>query len=154
LDVGDVEITRAGAIVTVRRSQTDQEGEGQKVGVSRGKHPATCPVRALVAWLVLLDADGGPIFRSVDRLGRIRATRLGDRDVARVVKRAAARADLHPRRYAGDSLRAGLATAAAIAGVEERAIMAQTRHRSVAVARRYIRDGSLFRGNAAATVGL
>jgi integrase len=98
LDVGDVEIAREGAIVTVRRSKTDQEGAGQKVGVPRGKHPATCPVRALVAWLELLDADGGPIFRSVDRLGRIRATRLGDRDVARIVKRAAARADLDPAR--------------------------------------------------------
>jgi len=55
---------------------------------------------------------------------------------------------------AGHRPRAGLATSAAIAGVEERAIMAQTRHRSVAVAQRYIRDGSLFRGNAAAAVGL
>lgn len=63
-------------------------------------------------------------------------------------------ADLDPERYAGHSLRAGLGTSAAIAGVEERQIMARTRHRSVAVARRYIRDGSLFRGNAAAAVGL
>jgi integrase len=154
LDVGDVAIAREGAIVTVRRSKTDQEGAGQQVGVPRGKQPASCSVRALLAWLELLDADAGPIFRSVDRLGRIRPTRLGDRDVARIVKRAAARADLDPRRYAGHSLRARLATSAAIAGVEERAIMAQTRHRSVAVARRYIRDGSLFRGNAAAAVGL
>ena len=58
------------------------------------------------------------------------------------------------KHYAGHSLRAGLATSAAAAGVEKRAIRAQTRHRSVAVARRYIRDGSLFRGNAAAAVGL
>jgi len=63
-------------------------------------------------------------------------------------------AGLDPSRYAGHSLRAGLATSAAAAGVEERAIMAQTGHKSVAVARRYIRDGSLFRGNAAAAVGL
>jgi len=154
LDVADVEITREGAIVTIRRSKTDQEGEGQKVGIPRGKHPGTCPVRALTAWLDQLDADSGPIFRAVDRLGRIRATRLSDRDVARIVKRAAAAAHLDPERFAGHSLRAGLATSAAIAGVEERQIMAQTRHRSVTVARRYIRDGSLFRGNAAGQVGL
>jgi integrase len=63
-------------------------------------------------------------------------------------------AGLDPKRYAGHSLRAGLATSAAAAGVEERAIMAQTGHRSVTVARRYIRDGSLFRGNAAGLIGL
>ena len=154
LDAGDVELAREGAIVTLRRRKTDQEGEGRKVGIPRGKHPATCPVKALTAWLDQLDTDGGPIFRSVDRLDRIRPTRLSDKDVARIVKRAAERAGLDPERYAGHSLRAGLATSAAAAGVEERAIMAQTGHRSVVVARRYIRDGSLFRGNAAAAVGL
>ena len=93
---------------------------------------------------------------SVDQLkvDRIRPPRLSDRDGGRIVKRAAARAGLDPSHYAGHSLRAGLATSAAIAGVEERAIMRQTRHQSVAVARRYICDGSLFHGNAAAAVGL
>ena len=64
------------------------------------------------------------------------------------------RAGLDPARYAGHSRPAGLATSAAMAGAEERDIMRQTRHTSVAVARKYIRDGSLFRANAAATVGL
>jgi len=73
---------------------------------------------------------------------------------ALIVKRAAELGGLGPARYAGHSLRAGLATSAAIAGAEERDIMRQTRHTSVAVARRYIRDGSLFRANAAAAVGL
>ncbi len=80
--------------------------------------------------------------------------RLSDRAVAIIVKRAAEAAGLDPARYAGHSLRAGLATAAAQAGVSERAIMAQTGHRSVTMVRRYIRDGSLFRENAAAAVGL
>jgi hypothetical protein len=70
------------------------------------------------------------------------------------VKRAAELAGLDAARYAGHSLRAGLATSAAIAGAEERDIMRQTRHKSVAVARRYIRDGQLFRANAADTAGL
>ena len=153
LDVADVELVRDGAIITVRRSKTDQEGQGRKVGIPRGKHAATCPVRALTAWLERLDGSG-PIFRAVDRLGRIRPTRLSDQDVARIVKRAAVAAGLDPSRYAGHSLRAGLATSAAAAGVEERAIMQQTGHKSVTVARRYIRDGNLFRGNAAAAVGL
>lgn len=154
LDTTDVEITREGAIVTIRRSKTDQEGEGQKVGIPWGQSPETCPVTALTAWLANLERGCGPIFRSVDRFDRLGAARLSDRDVARIVKRTAAAAGLNPERFAGHSLRAGLATSAAMAGVEERQIMAQTRHKSVTVARRYIRDGSLFRGNAAASVGL
>jgi integrase len=149
-----VQLVSEGAIVTLRRSKTDQEGERQKIGVPRGKHAATCPVRALTAWLDVLGAEDGPIFRAVDKLHRVRPTRLSDRDVARIIKRAAARAGLNPTRYAGHSLRAGLATSAAIAGVEERPIMAQTRHKSVTVGRRYIRDGWLFHGNAAARIGL
>ena len=80
--------------------------------------------------------------------------RLPDKAVARIVKRTTAVAGLDPDRYAGHSLRAGLATVAATAGVGERAIMAQTGHRSVVMVRRYIRDGALFRDNAAAAVGL
>jgi hypothetical protein len=79
---------------------------------------------------------------------------LSDKDVARIVKRAAVAEGLDPQRYAGHSLWAGLATSAASTGGKERRIMAQTGHKSVAVARRYIWDGSLFRGNAAGLVGL
>ena len=74
--------------------------------------------------------------------------------MARVVKKLIKRAPLDPARYAGHSLRAGHATAAAIAGASERLIMAQTGHRSEQMVRRYIRDGSLFRDNSAAKLGL
>jgi integrase len=83
-----------------------------------------------------------------------RPGRLTAQSVALVVRRVAAAAGLDPAPFAGHSLRAGLATSAALAGAEERDIMRQTRHTSVTVARRYIRDGSLFRNNAAATAGL
>ena len=154
LDVADVEVTHEGLAVLIRRSKTDQEGEGQKIGIPRGSRPGTCPVRAYTAWLELAGIVDGPIFRPVNRHGQIQPGRLTDRSVARVVQRAAEAAGLDPANYAGHSLRAGLATAAAMAGAEERDIMRQTRHKSVAVARRYIRDGSLFRSNVAAAVGL
>jgi integrase len=154
LDVGDVQVVREGLVVTIRRSKTDQEGAGLKVGVPRGRHPGTCPVDALAAWLELAGIGEGPIFRGVDRHGNVQPGRLTDRSVARTVQRAAEAAGLDPARFAGHSLRAGLATSAAMAGAEERDIMRQTRHTSVAVARRYIRDGSLFRNNAADVVGL
>jgi integrase len=111
-------------------------------------------VCSLLAWIEASGIDGGPVFRSVTRHGKRQPNRLSDKAVALVVKRQAESAGLDPARYAGHSLRAGFATAAANAGVSERSIMAQTGHRSLKMVRRYIRDGSLFRENAAAKVGL
>lgn len=149
LDVEDVAFGEDGATVTLRRSKTDQEGEGRKVGIPFGSSPALCPVRALRAWLDAAQITEGPIFREVTRHGHVRA-RLTGHAIARVVKRSALAAGLDPARFSGHSLRAGLATAAAKAGKSERAIMAQTGHRSVTMVRRYIRDASLFADNAAA----
>lgn len=154
LDVSDIHMTRDGVIVTLRRSKTDQEGQGQKIGIPYGSNPATCPVRALQAWLEASGITEGPLFRAIDRHGNLQPGRLSDKAVALVVKRRAEAVGLDPAKYSGHSLRAGLATAAAAAGVSERVIMNQTRHRSVMMVRRYIRDGSLFRENAAAMVGL
>jgi site-specific recombinase XerD len=90
----------------------------------------------------------------INRHGHIGEARLGDKAVALVVKRSALAAGLDPTKYAGHSLRAGLATSAAAGGAQERDIMRQTGHRSVQMLRRYIRDGELFRDNAAAQAGL
>jgi integrase len=154
LDVADVSFTRDGLVIRLRRSKTDQEGEGRTIGIPYGSRPMTCPVRALKEWLDFSGITAGPLFRPVNRHGQVLATRLSDRGVARVVQRAAAAAGLDPTDVAGHSLRAGLATSAAAAGVSERAIMAQTGHKSLPMVRRYIRDGSLFIENAAAGVGL
>ena len=96
----------------------------------------------------------GPLFRSVSRHGQVQAGRLSGIDAARVVKKLAERAGLDAGKYAGHSLRAGHATAAAMAGASERSIMRQTGHRSVQMVRRYIREGSLFRENSAGKLGL
>ncbi len=155
LDVGDLDFTRAGLIVTLRRAKTDQEGAGRRIGIPYGANKLTCPVRSVQSWLTAAKIKSGPIFRPVDRFGRLQPGRLSDRAVALVVKRSAKRvAGLDPERFAGHSLRAGLATSAAAAGVEERKIAQQTGHQSLLILRRYIRDGDLFRGNAAGAVGL
>jgi site-specific recombinase XerD len=154
LDVADLEFGRDGLVVTVRRSKTDQEGQGRRVGIPYGSRPETCPVRAAQDWVDLLDAEVGPLFRKIDRHGRIGPGRLSDKAVALIVKRCARAAGLEASDLAGHSLRAGLATAAAAAGVSERAIMAQTGHRSLTTLRKYIREGSLFLENAAGKVGL
>jgi site-specific recombinase XerD len=182
LDVGDVLETRDGLVVTIRKSKTDQEGAGRKIGIPYGSNPQTCPVRAVDAWkeaarnalessmpkagnldensaqdkIVELMATS-PLFRGVDRHGNVSAGRLSDQTVARVVKRALLAAGRNPEQvamFAGHSLRAGLATQAAMSGASERSIQDQTGHKSLTILRRYIRDGSLFRENAAAKIGL
>lgn len=154
LDLADVHAGHDGLTVVIRKSKTDQEGQGRKVGIPYGSHPHTCPVRAMATWREKSGLSEGALFRAINRHGQLQAGRLSDRAVALIVKRAALAAGLDATKYAGHSLRAGLATSAAQAGVSERSIMAQTGHKSVMVARRYIRDGSLFRDNAAAQVGL
>jgi integrase len=152
LNVEDCAFTRDGLTVTLRRSKTDQEGAGRKVGIPYGSNPATCPVRRVQDWLAQIAS--GPLFRSINRAGQVQPNRLSGIDVARILKKLASRAGLDPTRFAGHSLRAGHATAAAIAGASERSIMAQTGHRSLPMVRRYIRDGNLFRENSAAKLGL
>ncbi len=154
LIVEDLTFSRDGITVLLRRSKTDQEGEGRKVGIPYGANPDTCPVRAVEDWLQASGITTGPLFRSVNKGGRVQASRLCTNAIALIVKRIAEAAGLNPADYGGHSLRAGLATSAAMAGVEERVIMKQTGHRSVNMVRKYIRDGSLFRENAAAKVGL
>jgi site-specific recombinase XerD len=154
LDIEDCTFGKDGLTVTLRRSKTDQDGAGRKVGIPYGANPETCPVRTVRAWLESAAISAGPLFRSINRHGQIKPGRLSPPDVARVVKKLAERAGLDPVKYAGHSLRAGHATSAAIAGASERSIMNQTGHRSVQMVRRYIRDGSLFRENSAGKLGL
>ncbi len=153
LDVADVQQTRDGLVVTLRKSKTDQEGAGRRVGIPYGGHPQSCPVRALEDWLAAAGIATGPLFRGLRNDGALMG-RLSDKGVARVVQRRAQAVGLDPARYGGHSLRAGLATAAAAAGKSERAIMAQTGHKSVPMVRKYIRSGELFTDNAAAGLGL
>ena len=154
LDVEDCVFGKDGLTVTLRRSKTDQDGAGRKIGIPYGSNPETCPVRTVQGWMETACISTGPLFRSINRHDRVRAGRLSGIDVSRVVKKLAKRAGLDPAKYGGHSLRAGHATAAAIAGASERSIMKQTGHRSVQMVRRYIRDGSLFRENSAGKLGL
>jgi integrase len=154
LDASDVTERPEGQVLTLRRSKTDQEGAGRQVGVPYGSNPATCPVRALRAWTETTGITDGPLFRAVTRHGRLGRGRLSAASANRAAQRAVLRAGYDPKPYSAHSLRAGLATATAEAGVAERTIMSQTGHRSLTVARRYIRSGALFRDNPAAQVGL
>lgn len=134
--------------MTLRRSKTDQAGRGREIGIpfARGRF---CPVKALEAWLQLAGIEGGPVFRPVDRYGRIDVGRLSPDAVASVVKAGVQEIGLDPTCYSGHSLRAGLATSAAMAGVSTLDIRKQTGHASDAMLARYVRSGELFTNNAA-----
>ncbi|SBW05059.1 Integrase/recombinase xerD homolog [uncultured Alphaproteobacteria bacterium] len=146
LDVSDIEHVSQGIIIHLRRSKTDQDGRGRKVAIpfARG---TVCAVFSLTAWLEAAGITEGPVFRPVDRHGHVAETRLSGKAVAVVVKTRAEAAGLDPARYSGHSLRAGLATSAAAAGVPTYKIRQQTGHASDAMLGRYIRDGGLFWGN-------
>ena len=90
--------------MTLRRSKTDQDGAGRKIGIPYGSNPETCPVRTVQAWLAETGADAGPLFRSINGHGQVQARRLSGIDVARVVKKLALRAGLDAPAYAGHSL--------------------------------------------------
>lgn len=154
LDFEDLDFKREGLIVNIRKSKTDQEQQGRKVGIPYGSNYDTCPVRSVQNWIEQSGLTSGPLFRSVNRHGNIQEGRLSDKAVSLIVKKYAQSAGLDASKYSGHSLRSGMATSAAMNGVSERAIMRQTGHKSEAMVRKYIREGSLFQGNAAAQLGL
>ncbi len=160
LDVADVVAEGPGLVITIRRGKTDQERAGRIVAIPFGAAEATCPVRALAAWLAASGIARGPIFRQLTAKGTRVApsgdsisTRVSDRAVARIVQRAALAAGLVGA-FAGHSLRAGLITSAAAAGVSEHDIMRHTGHRRAETLRRYIRRATAFEANPAGRVGL
>jgi site-specific recombinase XerD len=150
LDVADIEFTPEGALITIRRSKTDQEGLGRKVAIPRGD--VACPVEALKAWLAAAAITAGAIFvRILNKIAqRITDKRLAGRNVAAIVKAGAARLGFDPATFGGHSLRSGLVTTAVKRGVNLMKICDQTGHKSLEMLRVYSRDAELFAGNAAA----
>lgn len=154
LALSDLAWSNEGVAVTLRRSKTDQAGEGAVLAIARGRRPETCPVLALQSWIAAARITEGPLFRAVDRNGRVRARALHPYSVALIVKRALASAGYASEEYAGHSLRSGFATEAARAGATVWDIMRQTGHRSPETVARYIREAELFHDTASGRLGL
>ncbi len=154
LDVADLSFGVEGLLITLRRSKTDQDGEGRQVAIPGGMHEDTCPVRALQAWLQAAGIGEGPVFRPINRHGRISANRLSGHAVGLVVKRCVGKAGITGGSFGGHSLRAGFVTSAARAGAPERQIMRTTGHKSLEMLGRYIRQANAFTDNAVLALGL
>jgi site-specific recombinase XerD len=148
LNVENIEVSDAGLRLTIRRSKTDQEGQGQVIAVPRGM--VACPVATLRAWLDAVGINEGAIFRPIGKGNRIRDRRLTDRSVAAIVKSHAARVGLDPAYFAGHSLRSGFLTSAAARNASIFKMADQSRHKSLDTLRGYIRDAEPFRDHAGA----
>ena len=142
----DVERVREGIILTIRPSKTDQDGVGRRIGVPFGR-TIHCPVRALENGLTAARIEDGPVFRPVDRHGRVSVGRLSGEAVPLIVRDRMAATAFGSTGHSGHSLRAGFATSATRAGVSTFKIRQQTGHASDAMLSRYVRDGELFLGN-------
>ena len=136
IEYEDIEFVSEGVKIFVKRSKTDQSGEGMTKAIPYFDNENYCPVKALKKWTEIIDFKNGKIFN------------ISDKSVALIIKKYAYHAGLDSHKYAGHSLRSGFATSTAESGVEERSIMAMTGHKSTEMVRRYIKEANLFKNNA------
>ena len=136
IEYEDIEFVEEGVKIFVKRSKTDQSGEGMTMAIPYFDNINFCPVKALNTWVVEAQLKDGKIFN------------ISDKNVALIIKKYAHYAGLDAHRYAGHSLRSGFATSTAESGAEERNIMAMTGHKSTEMVRRYIKEANLFKNNA------
>ena len=132
----DIEFVSEGAKIFIKRSKTDQSGEGMIKAIPYFDNKAFCPVLSLKHWINNCEIKTGKIFD------------ISDKSVALIIKKYVSFAGLDPKKYGGHSLRSGFATSAAESGAEERNIMAMTGHKTTQMVRRYIQEANLFKNNA------
>lgn len=140
LNVGDVSIKGNHMTIVVRRGKTDQEGKGLVKHFPMLENADLCPLRAMLAWFEQGAIATGPIWRPIDRWGKIRDKRLSDHAVNEIIKRAVKRAGLNEEDYAGHSMRRGGITQMLAADVSQFKVMDQSGHRDVNTLREYNQD--------------
>ena len=148
LDYDDLDFVPEGLKLSIRRSKTDQFGEGFTKALPYFDSSQYCPVVSLKKLLDLSKIRSGPVFRRFSKGSKLSKNRLTDQTVALLIKEYLNLAGIDSKNYSGHSLRSGFATSAAESGVEERNIMAMTGHKSTEMVRRYIKEANLFKNNA------
>ena len=148
LDYNDLDFMQEGLKITLRKSKTDQFGEGLIKGLPYFDNNQYCPVISISKWLEISKINSGPLFRRFKKGLGLSDNRLTDQTVALLIKEYLNLAGIDNKNYSGHSLRSGFATSAAESGAEERNIMAMTGHKSTEMVRRYIKEANLFKNNA------
>ena len=142
IDYNDVELVSEGVKIVIRRSKTDQFGEGMVKGLPYFSNQNYCPVLHLKKWLELSNIKSGPIFRRFSKSFKLSENRLTDQSVALLLKNYLDVAGIENKNYSGHSLRSGFATVSAEFGADERSIMAMTGHKTTQMVRRYIKEAN------------
>ena len=148
IDYEDLEFVTEGVKIFVRKSKTDQFGEGMLKGLPYFTNQKYCPVWHLKKWLEISEIKSGPIFRRFFKGLNLGKNRLTDQSVALFLKKYLSNAGIENKNYSGHSLRSGFATVSAESGADERSIMAMTGHKTTQMVRRYIQEANLFKNNA------
>src|SRR5210317_1863193 len=148
LDYEDLDFVQEGLKISLKRSKTDQYGEGSIKGLPYFNNSEYCPVVSIRKWIEISKINSGPLFRRFTKGSKLSVNRLSDQTVALLLKKYLKIAGIESRNYSGHSLRSGFATSAAESGAEERNIMAMTGHKSTEMVRRYIKEANLFKNNA------
>jgi site-specific recombinase XerD len=148
LDYNDLDFVTEGLKINLKRSKTDQYGEGSVKGLPYFDNSQYCPVLSIQKWIKISKINSGPLFRRFTKGSNLSENRLTDQTVALLIKEYLQLAGLDSKNYSGHSLRSGFATSAAESGAEERSIMAMTGHKSTEMVRRYIKEANLFKNNA------
>ena len=148
LDIDDLDFVSEGLKINLKRSKTDQFGEGSVKGLPYFDNLKYCPVLSLKKWIEISKIDSGPLFRRFSKGSKLTDNRLTDQTIALLIKKYLKLAGIESKNYSGHSLRSGFATSAAESGAEERSIMAMTGHKSTEMVRRYIKEANLFKNNA------
>mgnify|MGYP000055681433 FL=1 len=148
IDYEDLDFVKEGVKITLKRSKTDQFGEGLVKGLPYFGNIKYCPVTSLKDWIYLSKIKTGPVFRRFAKGSVLTVHRLTDQSVALIIKDCLKLAGIENHNYSGHSLRSGFATVAAESGADERSIMAMTGHKTTQMVRRYIKEANIFKNNA------
>ena len=148
IDHEDLEFVPEGLKITIRKSKTDQFGEGMIKGLPYFNNEIYCPVRNLKKWLEISKIKSGPIFRRFTKGLLLTDKRLTDQSVVLLIKEYLNLVGVDNKNFSGHSLRSGFATVAAESGADERSIMAMTGHKTTQMVRRYIKEANIFKNNA------
>ena len=157
LRVEDVVLGPGGLRLRIRRGKTDAAGQGAEIGLPRGRHAETCPVRAFDAWQAVAMRKAGPLFRRVSTAGTIAGTALHPDAVRRILAHRAGLAGLDVNgfeRLSAHALRVGFITAAYDGGVRDEDIMRHTRHRDLRTMRGYVQRAGLVTESPAGKIDL
>ena len=157
LDVERLTWSDRGVKLLLEKSKTDKDGKGAEVMIVFGRHEDTCPARALRLWVDVAAITSGPVFRKVNKGGRVEARRLSEDAVRQILLRRAAQAGVRgtlAEPVSPHGLRAGFVTTAYRNGVSDEEIMGHTRHRSLATMRSYVRRAKLNQSSPTGKLGL